>query len=178
MLGTPEPVLLYQRIDSNKRATRRLLASLDGARQLLPHSVSPVWVALSVVAGPFYMLLLSPLVALLIRQGVSHEREFLADADAVRLTRDPEGLALALAKVSAAHASPLAVGEGCVHLYFVDPLETAPSWLHALFPVLTRLPKDAVVTAVGSEGHFVRVVTKDNVTGYVANSARLTGLTR
>jgi len=108
--------------------------ALLAAPQFLPQTVSPIWVALSVMAGPVYVLLLSPLVALLIRQAISNQREFLADADAVRLTRDPEGLALALVKVSAAQPVPLAVGEGCAHLYFVDPIQTEPSLLHTLFP--------------------------------------------
>ena len=41
--------------------------------------------------------------------------------------------------------------------------------------VLTQLTKNTVVTAVGREENFVRVITKDNVAGYVANSAGLPG---
>jgi hypothetical protein len=41
--------------------------------------------------------------------------------------------------------------------------------------VMTQLTKNTVVTAVEREGNFVRVVTKDNVAGYVANSAGLPG---
>ncbi len=41
--------------------------------------------------------------------------------------------------------------------------------------VLTQLTKNTVVTAVGREGNFVRVITKDDVAGYVASSARLIG---
>jgi heat shock protein HtpX len=108
--------------------------TLLSAQQFLPPSASPAWMALSVAAGPLYVLFLSPLVALLIRQGVSNEREFLADADAVRLTRDPEGLALALVKVGAAQPNPLVVGEGCAHLYFVDPRNKEPSLVNAFFP--------------------------------------------
>ena len=229
---------------------------LDVLRQLLSESVSPFWVSLSLTAAPFYMLVLSPMMALLIRRTLSHERDLVADADAVRLTLDPEGLALALIKVSGAQAKPRpersrrAVGEGCVHLYFVDPLESNSSLLHDIFPshphllerirllarlgsvepsvldaawatgrntpqvrfesvdvderrsgyeaidprfvvaddlaavyeqpdgwsrVLTELTKNTVVTAVGREGNFVRVITKDNIAGYVASSAGLPG---
>jgi heat shock protein HtpX len=108
--------------------------TLLSAQQFLPPTASPGWMALSVAAGPLYVLFLSPLVALLIRQGVSNEREFLADADAVRLTRDPEGLAIALVKVGAAQPNPLVVGEGCAHLYFVDPRNQEPSLVNGFFP--------------------------------------------
>jgi hypothetical protein len=37
--------------------------------------------------------------------------------------------------------------------------------------VLAQLAKNTVLTVVGREGNFVRVITKDNVSGYVATSA-------
>jgi heat shock protein HtpX len=89
---------------------------------------------LSVTGPPLYVLFVSPAVALLIRQAVSQQREFLADADAVLLTRDPEALALALVKIGAASGNRLHVGEGSVCLYFVDPLEPGASLLHRIFP--------------------------------------------
>ena len=188
------------------RATGRDLLGLS--QQLLSQSVSPFWVALSLTAAPFYVMVLSPMVALLIRQVLSHERDLLADADAVRLTLDPEGLVLGLAKVNAAQTTPRpdrsrgTAGEGCVHLYFVDPLEGEPSLLHDIFPSHPRLMEriqllarmgnvepselEAAWTAVrktrqaqpervdvdlGTEGNFVRIITKDNVSGYVATRA-------
>lgn len=90
------------------------------------------WVAHAMVA-PVYALFVAPVAALLIRQAVSRQREFLADADAVTLTRDPEGLALALAKIGAAGGERLRVGEGSVHLFIVDP-RGARSLLHQVFP--------------------------------------------
>jgi hypothetical protein len=39
--------------------------------------------------------------------------------------------------------------------------------------VIARLAPDASVTTVGRQGEFVRVLTHDNVTGYVTRSARL-----
>ena len=90
------------------------------------------WVAHAALA-PIYALVGAPIAALLIRQAVSWEREFLADADAVTLTRDPEGLAVALAKIAAAGGQKLRVGEGVVHLYFADP-RGGRSFLHQIFP--------------------------------------------
>lgn len=92
------------------------------------------WWTLHGVTAPLYALFVAPVVALLIRQTVSRQREFLADADAALLTRDPEGLALALVKIGTARGERLRVGEGFVHLYFVDPTEERGSWLHAVFP--------------------------------------------
>lgn len=40
-----------------------------------------------------------PVLGLFIRQAVSRQREYLADGETVLLTRDPEGLALALTKI-------------------------------------------------------------------------------
>jgi heat shock protein HtpX len=98
------------------------------------HEVPAVLWWLGVTGPPVYVLFVSPVVALLIRQAVSRQREFLADADAVLLTRDPEALALALVKIGAAGGNRLRVGEGSVHLYFVDPLEPGISLLHRIFP--------------------------------------------
>ena len=92
------------------------------------------WWSLHGTVASLYALFVAPVVALLIRQSVSRQREFLADADAVLLTRDPEGLALALVKIGASRGERLRVGEGLVHLYFVDPTEERSSLLHAVFP--------------------------------------------
>jgi len=80
-----------------------------------------------------YATLVAPVAALMIRQAVSRERELLADADAALLTRDPEGLALALARIGTSSRKPLAVAEASVHLYVVDPHGDA-SLLHRIFP--------------------------------------------
>ena len=45
--------------------------------------------------------ILSPIIAQLIQLAISRKREFLADADGALLTRYPEGLASALAKIEA-----------------------------------------------------------------------------
>jgi SH3-like domain-containing protein len=57
---------------------------------------------------------------------------FRADADAVLLTRDPEALALALAKVSAATGSSVSIATA--HLYFVDPHPRTSWWFDGTFP--------------------------------------------
>lgn len=49
------------------------------------------------------VLILSPIVLMLLHLGLSRTREFDADVDAVKLTEDPEGLALALKKIERIH---------------------------------------------------------------------------
>lgn len=66
------------------------------------------------------LLILSPVIAQLIKFAVSRKREFLADAEGVLLTRYPEGLARALEKISTSkpleHAS-----KATAHLYIANP---------------------------------------------------------
>jgi heat shock protein HtpX len=92
-----------------------------------------MWWSVYAIVAPLYVVFGAPVVALFIRQAVSRQREFLADADAALLTRDPEALALALVKIGAVTGERLRVGEATVHLYFVDPLLKG-SWLHGAFP--------------------------------------------
>jgi heat shock protein HtpX len=80
-------------------------------------------------AGVVLMLLLvvlamiAPLVARLMQLAYSRRREYLADAGAVELTRNPEGLASALTKL-AEDADPLVdtANRGTAHMYIVNPL--------------------------------------------------------
>jgi heat shock protein HtpX len=81
------------------------------------------------VASPIgiYILFIAPAIAALIRAAVSREREFLADADAALLTRYPEGLARALAKVGGAGSHLKGSNPAFAHFYFSDPMEQT-SW--------------------------------------------------
>ena len=81
-----------------------------------------------------YALVGAPLLATCLRWMISQEREFLADADAVLLTRDPNALALALAKVGQASGG-LRAGAATAHLYFVDPLPANRPWWDTRYPL-------------------------------------------
>lgn len=86
---------------------------------------------------PFYVFLISPLVAVAIQKAVSRQREFLADADAVLLTRYPEGLARALSKISGAQKTQS--GKATVApLYFVDPAKEGWRRIFSTHPSLTE----------------------------------------
>ncbi len=67
--------------------------------------------------------LLAPLAASLIRLSISRKREFLADADGALLTRDPEGLADALRKISSSDNRMKKLNSSTAHLYFSNPLK-------------------------------------------------------
>ncbi len=68
-------------------------------------------------------VILSPLIATIIKLAISRKREFLADASAVMLTRNPDGLANALAKISSDGEILEAANGATAHLYISNPLK-------------------------------------------------------
>jgi SH3-like domain-containing protein len=95
-------------------------------------------------------LFIGPAAGTFLRKTILHEREFLADADAVLLTRDPEGLALALAKASAATGSPVKASVATAHMFFLDPLPRTDSWFDSTFP--SHPPVDARIALLARMG--------------------------
>jgi len=81
------------------------------------------------------MAILAPIAATLIRLAVSRKREFLADADGALLTRYPDGLASALAKISQDPTPLKTANNATAHLYFEDPFKgkQKTNWLVKLF---------------------------------------------
>lgn len=77
---------------------------------------------------------LTPLIANLIKLSISRKREFMADASAVELTRNPDGLANALEKISEDKEPLEAANKATAHLYISDPLKnTKGMWLKSMF---------------------------------------------
>jgi heat shock protein HtpX len=69
------------------------------------------------------LAILAPFFTALVQMAVSRQREYLADASSVQLTRNPHGLERALAKL-AADNEPLHSANGATqHLYIVNPLK-------------------------------------------------------
>lgn len=68
------------------------------------------------------LALLAPLLSRLLAMAVSRRREYLADATAVELTRNPEGLARALEKIASSEFPLRAATRGSAHLFIVSPL--------------------------------------------------------
>ncbi|MBI5708256.1 MAG: M48 family metallopeptidase [Armatimonadetes bacterium] len=77
--------------------------------------------AIFVILG-ILLAILAPLFAALLHMAVSRQREYLADATAAQLTRNPEGLVSALTKISEDHEPLEAANRATEHLYIVNPI--------------------------------------------------------
>ncbi len=75
-----------------------------------------------VIVG-FALLILSPLVAELIKLAISRKREYLADASGALMTRYPEGLARALEKIHASQAPLETASHATAHLFIANPFK-------------------------------------------------------
>jgi len=92
--------------------------------------------------------ILAPIAATLIQLAISRKREFLADGTGALLTRYPEGLALALEKISA-DPNPLRVANNSTaHLFITSPFRgrEAKSWFTKLF--MTHPPVEERIEAL------------------------------
>lgn len=67
-------------------------------------------------------IILAPIVSQMLALAVSRKREYLADASAAELTRNPLGLASALKKIENASAPTQSIKKGAAHLCIADPL--------------------------------------------------------
>lgn len=67
------------------------------------------------------LIILSPIVAQLIRLAVSRRREYLADASGALLTRYPEGLARALEKIASQNRPLARANNATAHLFIANP---------------------------------------------------------
>ena len=90
-------------------------------------------------------IILAPIIAQLMRLAISRRREYLADANAIKLTRYPEGLAGALETISH-DEEPLAVAnKATAHLFIANPLADHGGWLNNLFsthpPIAERIAR-------------------------------------
>lgn len=84
------------------------------------------------------LVVLSPIIATIIKLAVSRKREFLADASGALLTRYPEGLARALEKISKDNEPLEAANKATAHMYIVNPLkehqgESSVGWFAGMF---------------------------------------------
>jgi heat shock protein HtpX len=69
------------------------------------------------------MSVVSYVFGALVQMAVSRQREYLADASSVELTRNPHGLESALAKLASDNESLHSVNGATQHLYIVNPLK-------------------------------------------------------
>ncbi len=91
---------------------------------------------------------LAPISATLIQLAISRKREFLADASGALLTRYPEGLASALAKISADSTPMRTANNTTAHLWVEDPyrINKKINFLHKLF--MTHPPVEERIRAL------------------------------
>ena len=69
------------------------------------------------------LAILAPIISRFIQLAVSRQREYLADASSVELTRNPSGLERALAKISSDREVLEVANRGTQHLYFTNPIK-------------------------------------------------------
>ena len=77
--------------------------------------------------------ILAPLFARLVQMAVNRQREYLADATSVELTRNPYGLERALAKLATDTEKLEGANKATQHLYFVNPVKKLEHNARGLF---------------------------------------------
>lgn len=81
---------------------------------------NPMQIVLIVLA--VVLAILAPILARIIQMAISRQREYLADAGSVELTRNPDGLASALAKLGGDTEKLDSVSRATAPLYIVNPI--------------------------------------------------------
>lgn len=69
------------------------------------------------------LLILSPIIAEIIKLAISRKREYLADASGALLTRYPEGLAKALEKISESNVPLKRASSATAHMFIANPFK-------------------------------------------------------
>ena len=86
---------------------------------------------------------LAPIAARLVQLAVNRQREYLADASSVQLTRNPYGIERALAKISEDQEVLEVANRATQHMYFTNPIKKFEARASGLFsthpPTLDRI---------------------------------------
>jgi heat shock protein HtpX len=107
-----------------------VVATVVGAAILLSEIFTRTWfwgggdagiLGLVLFALGIFLLILAPLAGQLIKLSVSRNREYLADAQGVLLTRYPPGLVSALQKIAGAPHAMRAANNATAHLWLEQP---------------------------------------------------------
>ena len=119
----------------------------------------PLQVVFFVIA--IVLAILAPIASQLVQLAVSRQREYLADASSVQLTRNPHGLERALATIASDKEVLEVASRATQHLYFTNPIKKFESRAAGLMsthpPIVDRInrlreltgeqPMDAADTA-------------------------------
>jgi heat shock protein HtpX len=99
------------------------------------------------------LAVVAPIIGRLVQLAVSRQREYLADASSVELTRNPIGLERALAKIASDREVLEVANRATQHLYFTNPIkkfEERSSSLFSTHPaVLDRINRLRQLTGEG-----------------------------
>jgi heat shock protein HtpX len=98
------------------------------------------------------LAILAPIFAYLVQLAVSRQREYLADASSVELTRNPYGLQRALVKIAADNEVLEVANRATQHLYIVNPIKKFESRASGLLsthpPILDRINRLRALTGM------------------------------
>ncbi len=87
-------------------------------RQRRQRDLQAVILAIAIV-----LAILAPIISRFVQLAVSRQREYLADASSVELTRNPYGLERALAKIGGDKEVLEVANRGTQHMYFTNPIK-------------------------------------------------------
>jgi heat shock protein HtpX len=79
------------------------------------------------------LAILAPFIARMVQLAVSRQREYLADASSVELTRNPHGLENALAKIASDKEVLEVANRATQHLYFTNPIKKFEERSNSMF---------------------------------------------
>lgn len=111
-----------------------LRLSFLGGRRSDDRSSGQLGAVLAIVG--VVLIILSPIIANIIKLAISRNREFLADASAVAMTKNPNGMINALLKLDGDREPLEAANKATAHLYITNPLKNhhdAVGWMANLF---------------------------------------------
>ena len=103
------------------------------------------WIVLVIFILAVLLAMIAPLLAQIIQFAVSRQREYLADASAVELTRNPLGLANALRKIDDDPDELKSANRGTAHLYIANPIKKFEARADSVFashpPIQDRIKR-------------------------------------
>lgn len=111
------------------------------------------WIGMVLLIMALVLAILAPIAARMVQLAISRKREYLADASAVELTRNPSGLANALQKIAADEEVLEVANRATAHLYIAQPIKKFEKRSRGLFdthpPIQERID---ILRAMAHEG--------------------------
>ena len=91
------------------------------------------WIGMALMIMALVLAILAPIAARMVQLAISRKREYLADASAVELTRNPTGLANALQKIADDEEVLEVANRATAHLYIAQPIKKFEKRSRGLF---------------------------------------------